>query len=221
VSPILDQLRRLRQAREHCPCCDHDVRLKQFRGRRNAQCPDCGALERHRALAGYLADHLSAETRVLHFAPEPFLVPLFLRRTSHYVAADLFPEATNVARNVEVVKADIMDLPFPDESFDVAVVSHVLEHVEDDKQALHEVRRTLRVGGTLVAQHPWFPDMERTVADPGETDPDERLRRFGQADHVRKYGRDYFDMLRSSGFEVEVLPSSLPPGNHVAVCTRV
>ena len=42
------------------------------------------------------------------------------------------------------------------------------------------------------------------------TDPKERLRLFGQEDHVRCYGPDYVDRLREAGFDVQVfLPSDL------------
>jgi SAM-dependent methyltransferase len=191
-----------------------------FRGRRSAQCPKCGALERHRVLADYLRARLPPGARVLHFAPEPFLVPIFQALQADYVAADLFPEAANNATNVEVVRADIMDLPFASDTFDVAVVSHVLEHVDDDARAVRELHRVVRPGGRLVAQHPWFPELAATDADPAVTDPQERLRRFGQADHVRKYGPDYFELLAGGGFSVEVVAADEHPGSQIAECVK-
>jgi hypothetical protein len=45
---------------------------------------------------------------------------------------------------------------------------------------------------------------DRTIEDPTVTDPADRLRLYGQADHVRRYGPDYVDRLRAAGFEVAI-----------------
>ena len=54
---------------------------------------------------------------------------------------------------------DALALPFPDDTFDRVIASEVLEHVSDDRQALQEVFRVLRPGGTLAATVPsWLPE---------------------------------------------------------------
>lgn len=101
------------------------------------------------------------------------------------------------------VKADICDLPFDDNSYDVIFCNHVLEHIPDDQKAMKELYRILRPGGMGIFQIPQDLNRETTFEDDSITDKAERARIFGQYDHVRIYGRDYFDKLRSVGFKVE------------------
>jgi ubiquinone/menaquinone biosynthesis C-methylase UbiE len=98
---------------------------------------------------------------------------------------------------------DITQLPFGAGSFDLILCSHVLEHVPDDRQALSELRRVLRPDGLALLQHP-IDDIDQTDEDPVVVDPSERLRRWGQADHVRTYGHDYLQRLVDAGFQVEL-----------------
>jgi SAM-dependent methyltransferase len=163
-------------------------------GERRA-CPRCGSRQRHRLLAIYLRERTDAFTRpqdVLHLAPEDGLRHRL--RAVHgprYVTADVEPGRADVAADIEV-------LPFEDDSFDAILCIHVLEHVADDRNAMRELRRVLRPGGWAVIQVPIL--RETTVEDPTEQDPAERLRRFGQDDHVRVYGADFFERLRDAGF---------------------
>jgi SAM-dependent methyltransferase len=105
-------------------------------------------------------------------------------------------------------RIDVTDLQFPDRSVDILVCNHVLEHVPDDREAMDEIHRVLKPDGWALLL---VPDLEgdsvsqTTDEDPSITDPAERLRRFGQDDHVRRYGWDYLDRLREAGFEPEVI----------------
>jgi SAM-dependent methyltransferase len=55
------------------------------------------------------------------------------------------------ARGVDARVGDVQDLPFPDESFDVAVAAWMLYHVPDLERGLGELARVLLPGGRLVA----------------------------------------------------------------------
>jgi ubiquinone/menaquinone biosynthesis C-methylase UbiE len=101
------------------------------------------------------------------------------------------------------VKTDICNLPFEEGSFDVILCNHVLEHIPDDTKAMQELYRILKVGGIGIFQIPQDLNREKTFEDNSITDKKERAKIFGQYDHVRIYGRDYFDKLRSIGFKVE------------------
>lgn len=195
---------RYRGRRHQCPCCQEWFRAFMPHGRRsrsNARCPSCGALERHRLLWLFLAQRtalLRAELRVLHFAPEPaFAAALSSQPNLHYVTTDLrSPDAG--------VWGDICRCPFADGSFDVVLCSHVLEHVPDDRGAMAELFRILRPGGWGIIEVPMDEARETTFEDANVASAEERLRLFGQEDHVRIYGRDYFQRLRDAGFDVRL-----------------
>ncbi|GAK76898.1 glycosyltransferase [Nonlabens ulvanivorans] len=103
------------------------------------------------------------------------------------------------------VKADICNLPFEDNSYDFILCNHVLEHIPDDETAMKELYRVLKPGGKAILQIPLENDRDVTFEDDSITDKEERARIFGQYDHVRVYGMDYFDRLRFIGFDVNAV----------------
>ena len=168
--------------------------------RPNVLAPSTLSLERHRLLWLYLQNETSfftAPLKVLHMAPEQCLLKRFKAlKNLDYTSADLY------APHVDV-KADICNLPFADASFDVVFCNHVLEHIDDDAKAMQELYRVLKLGGFGIFQIPQDLNREKTYEDFSITDPKERTKHFGQYDHVRIYGRDYFDRLRAVGFDVK------------------
>jgi SAM-dependent methyltransferase len=186
----------------YCPLCGKTSRRFRSYGivpREDAECIHCHALERQRLLWLFLTEKTDPfdgqPKKMLHVAPELCLEPRFLQRVGDgYLTADLnSPRA--------MVKMDITDIEFPDESFDVIYCSHVLEHVDDDRKAMREFYRVLKTGGWAILLVPITDPV--TFEDPSVVDPQERLRVFGQEDHVRRYGPDYVDRLREAGFRVE------------------
>jgi SAM-dependent methyltransferase len=95
------------------------------------------------------------------------------------------------------VQASLTALPLRDDSVDVLICYHVLEHIPDDGAAMAEIARTLDPGGLALVQVPWRP--ERSTDEDPNAPEEERTRRFGQADHVRMYGADFEDRLHSAG----------------------
>ncbi len=168
--------------------------------RENVLSPSTLSLERHRLLWLYLKNETSlftATLKVLHFAPEQAFYKRFRKlKNLEYITTDLFSPLADV-------KADICNLPFEDNSFDVVLCNHVLEHIPEDTKAMHELYRVMKPNGWGIFQIP--QDLKRAVTfeDDSITDKKERTKIFGQYDHVRIYGLDYFDKLRSIGFEVE------------------
>ncbi|WP_299396183.1 class I SAM-dependent methyltransferase [uncultured Gelidibacter sp.] len=168
--------------------------------RNNVLSPSTLSLERHRLLWLYLksdTDFFTAPKKVLHFAPEQAFYKRF-RAMKHldYVTTDLNSPLADV-------KADICNLPFKDNEFDVILCNHVLEHIPDDTKAMQELYRIMKPGGYGIFQIPQDLNRAETFEDDTITDQKERAAIFGQYDHVRIYGRDYFDKLRSIGFTVE------------------
>jgi len=179
--------------------------------RNNVLSPSTLSLERHRLLWLYLnneTDFFTAPKKVLHFAPEQAFYKLFRNQKNlDYTTTDLFSPLADV-------KADICNLPFEDNSYDVILCNHVLEHIPDDTKAMQELYRVLKPGGMGIFQIPQDLKREKTFEDNSITDPKERAAIFGQYDHVRVYGRDYFDKLRSVGFKVveEDYTKKIAPG---------
>jgi SAM-dependent methyltransferase len=174
--------------------------------RSNVLSPSTLSLERHRLLWLYLKNETdffsrdmqsSSALRVLHFAPEQCFLKRFRKlKNLDYTTTDLMSPIADV-------KADICDLPFENNSYDVILCNHVLEHIPDDTKAIQELYRVMKPGGYGIFQIPQDLNRDTTFEDDTITDKAARAKIFGQYDHVRVYGRDYFEKLRSIGFKVE------------------
>lgn len=168
--------------------------------RNNVLSPSTLSLERHRLLWLYLVNETNFFTsrhHVLHVAPEQAFYKRFRKlKNINYTTTDLFSPLADV-------KADICNLPFEDNQYDIIFCNHVLEHITDDTKAMKELFRVLKPKGMAILQIPQDLSREITFEDDSITDPKERALVFGQYDHVRVYGRDYFQKLRSVGFIVD------------------
>lgn len=170
--------------------------------RKNALCPGTLSLERHRLLWLYLTREtplLDKNLTVLHVAPEQVFYDIF-KRYDHweYTTTDLHSPLAHV-------KADICSLPFENDAFDLILCNHVLEHIPDDRQAMTELFRVLKKGGTLIAQVPLDASRAKSFEDDTVTDSKERALLFGQYDHVRVYGKDFYARLEEVGFAVKAV----------------
>ncbi len=184
---------------------------RQFRkgpdGRPEATCPKCGSLERHRFLSlllGVLAPDLRDLDTVVEIAPSrqstALLERLGARRRISF-------DAGYDARDVDAL-ASLTSLPLRDGSVDLLVCYHVLEHVPDDCAAMREIARVLSPRGIALIEVPIKVGVA-TDEDP-EVPPEERVRRFGQADHVRFYGDDFDSRLSEAGLaSLRVTPPAL------------
>lgn len=168
--------------------------------RNNVLSPSTLSLERHRLLWLYLKDKTDffiSQKKVLHIAPEQCFLNRFKKlKNLDYITADLYSPIADV-------KADICNLPFKNNEFDVIFCNHVLEHIENDNKAMSELYRVLKPNGFGIFQIPQDLTREKTYEDFTITSPKERAKHFGQYDHVRIYGKDYFNKLRSAGFKVD------------------
>lgn len=144
-------------------------------------------------------DLLTTLPTLLHIAPEPSLRRHFRRAygtTKRYITADLESPWADL-------HFDVQQIPLSDNSVDVVICNHLLEHVEDDRLAMRELHRIMRSGGWGIMLVPEDRSRATTFEDNSITDAEERTRIFGQYDHRRIYGRDYDDRLRDAGFVVE------------------
>lgn len=219
----------------YCPICKRSFsRLLPYGvvTRENAQCPGCKSLERHRSVWLYMEKNhlLEGNIKLLHVSPETVFFRHFSRNPQiEYHPVDKFEPGYNYpkqTRNVDITKTD-----FPDNSFDAIICSHVLEHIPADVTAMRELKRILRKGGWAIIMVP-IGDIPETFEDFSITSPKARLKAFGQSDHVRLYGRDFIERLRTAGFTVErndvhaALTKkeqermALLPGDDIYFCTK-
>ncbi len=197
--------------------------------RENVLSPSTLSLERHRLFWLFLKNEttfFSESHKVLHFAPEQAFFKRFRKmRNLEYTTTDLNSPIADV-------KADICDLPFENDSYDFIICNHVLEHIPDDTKAMRELYRVLAPGGMAILQVPYENSRDTTFEDDTITDPKERAIIFGQYDHVRVYGMDYFKKLEQIGFKVDAVDYTanlskkeineyrLPKGELIPVCRK-
>ena len=170
--------------------------------RKNALCPGTLSLERHRLLWLYLdkeTDFLNSNLKVLHVAPEQVFFKKFKKlKNWEYFTFDLNSPIADI-------KGDLTSTNFKDESFDLIICNHVLEHIEDDKLALNEIYRILKYNGISILQVPMNIKRKNTFEDSSIKSKNQREKYFGQYDHVREYGLDFKDRVEQAGFEVEMI----------------
>lgn len=197
----------------HCPICNHSfsrflsagfkhsvLEEKKIIGggfRENACCPSCGSLDRERLLFLFIqSNHLvQSKMRLLHIAPERNIQNFMLQKDIQYFSADLDSRLADM-------RIDIQQMPFSDNYFEAIICNHVLEHIPDDIKAMQELYRVLKQDGWAILQVPFSPILNQTFEDSTVTSKKEREKIFGQLDHVRIYGLDYPERLKSVGFTV-------------------
>jgi SAM-dependent methyltransferase len=195
------------QASFECPICHYRGPFRSFGAfagqRAHAECPGCGALERHRVQYLVVMEILpqldAAKMKMLHFAPEPFFRKMFSEKFGQYETADLCMKGVDY-------HVDLQKLPFKDATYDFVFASHVLEHVPDDMKAISEIRRILKPGGWAILPVPIVA--EKTVEYP-EANPHE-------AYHMRAPGLDYHHKFAPYFSKVvtrtsETLPENFQP----------
>ena len=165
---------------------------------KKVMCPNCASDIRHRLLHMSLKSFKLKDKKILHFAPENCLKPFFYN-LKEYITADL-----NNFENLDL-KIDISDMSeIPNDEFDIVIASDVLEHVYNDKKAIAEIYRILKVNGLAVITVPQSDEFEHTIEDLSSLSKKEREKKFGNFDHYRIYGSDFKKTLENGHFRVKV-----------------
>lgn len=187
-----------RGSKYECIICKTNLREWIILPNQDKICPKCGSLSRDRRLwqlieNNYLIDNI----KVLDFSPSRSLYRKWEKQNVIYKASDLSGDF--ISDN----QYDITAIPENDNTFDLILCYHILEHVIDDLSAMKELYRTLKPNGTLLVQTP-FKEGE-IYEDYTITSEQDRLLHFGQEDHVRVYSIEGLkNRLIQSGFEVKV-----------------
>ncbi|MEO6638293.1 MAG: methyltransferase domain-containing protein [Ginsengibacter sp.] len=190
-----------------CPCCESTFREFAPFGnikRKNAWCPKCESLERHRLLAVYFknkTDIYERSLKVLHVAPENAFVYHFNSQENlEYHPVDIYPHLYPSGTKY----LDILNSRLPNNTYDVIICNHVFQYIEEDRKAMKELYRILKHGGWGIMQVPYDKQRRETYEDASITAPGEREKVFGLKEHVRIYGLDYVDRLQEAGFHVNI-----------------
>lgn len=177
-------------------------------GRRtNMLCPRCHSTDRDRLIYYYLYSNAllsKSNISLLHIAPEPSLKK-YLKKLSNiaYTCGDKFDKGYDgFYYDKDTISLDLTSLSFSDNSFDIVICNHVLEHIVNEKQALNEIYRVLKPDGWAILQVPIASELVQTIEDNAESD-EKRALLYGQRDHIRLYGLDYLSRLKKHGFIVQ------------------
>lgn len=171
----------------------------------NFGCIYCGAHDRERHLFMFFDKldmwSIMKNAEVIHFAPEINLSKKIEQcLPSNYIKADLYPS------NNSITKIDLTDIPFKEESFDILICNHVLEHVPDYMKALTEIYRVLKKNGIAILQTPYSKLLKKNFEDEGINTDELRLLFYGQEDHVRYFSENqFFQSLTKTGFSLQIL----------------
>lgn len=169
--------------------------------REHAVCPVCGALDRDRwqhYVIEYETDILKSRCRVLHIAPEAACYR-FIRENPY---CDYYTGDIEIGSAMHQI--DLTDIQFCNNFFDYVIANHVFEHISDEQKMFEEIRRVLKPEGAVICSFPICMDMD-TLEKKEELSAEERLRYYGQKDHVRLYGRDFKEHIEQFGFDIKVI----------------
>jgi len=193
-----------------CPVCMTSVKAFNLYGipPSHKKCPTCKSISRHRFLYLYLYKNKvfskTTQIKILHFSPEKAFYDIFINHPCiDYYPVEFNPEFGS-HRNIKLRDVvDITNIQYSDDTFDIIICNHVLEHV-NDFVAMNELLRVLKKdGGQAFIMVPTFENLERTLENPEYNTPELRAEFYGQHDHVRKYGRDFSERLLEVGFAVK------------------
>jgi SAM-dependent methyltransferase len=173
--------------------------------RTNAKCPNCNSLERTRLLWYYIQrkNLLFPKMNLLHVAPESCLYKIFEKKDLNYRPIDKFEKGYQYPKLT--YNMDVTSLIFDDDYFEGVICIHVLEHVLEDRKAISEFYRVIKGGGWAIILVPFDENLSITFEDSKIVNPEERLKYFGQTDHVRVCGNDYIRRFEEAGFIIEDL----------------
>lgn len=224
--PVIENGRKILNIGPHqCPVCGSHVRKYLDTGygfevlerlqvvgglRRYAdQCPICHSSSRERLVWFWLSQggkgfRFANNISIAHFAPEKGLTKAISGAApKNYVAYDFEPSRYRHLKSVS--QADLSGLPMEDNSVDLLICNHVIEHVPDVALALSQIHRVLKPGGTAILQVPIAMKLESSIELGLASSQEERVHLLGQDDHLRLFNQgDYAEALKAAGFEVEL-----------------
>ncbi len=161
-------------------------------------CSICGANDRDRLIISYLQKNHNNDSSVLEIAPSNPIRNNLNLAGFKYRCCDLF--MPNVDDRCDITKMTC----YLDNSFDIVICSHVLEHIHEDTKAISEIARILKPNGEALILVPIPIGLEVNLYDPSTEDIETRVRMYGQDDHVRMYSKSGLtDLICNSGLNIK------------------
>lgn len=171
--------------------------------RKHSVCPRCNSKSRHRLLWYYLNEYavINPGDEILYVAPNDGLETV-LRNVDgcHITTLDLYMDDVNI-------KADIQNIPFKDNKFDIVICSHVLNVVEDDIEAMNEIQRVISEDGHGFFMMPINP-LSNTMENTQITNDTHNRIIFFYDTIVRLYGWDIYNRFEKCGYDVDIFFSN-------------
>jgi SAM-dependent methyltransferase len=185
----------------------HSIFCAETMNRKAYSCPHCYASDRDRLYGVYLNEKFL--NIVKHGRKYTFLDIAPAKSLAEFVKKHDFIQYRSIDLYMEGVddKVDVTDMNiYRDNSFDIILCSHVLEHIEDDRKAISELYRILKPSGFAIIMVPILLSIHEDFENPSYKTEAERWKYFGQNDHVRIYSKNGFvNKLTQVGFKVNQL----------------
>ncbi|MEO0787752.1 MAG: methyltransferase domain-containing protein [Bacteroidota bacterium] len=200
-----------RGSKYHCPLCQTNLNRFVLLQDGHALCPRCGSLPRTRRLwfliDRYLADVGDSRKRIdiLHFSPPKALrgrIKQQIRQANHQISYQTSDVAGEFSADLHI---DLTNNKLADQSFNLIICYHILEHIDDDKTAMTELFRLLKPGGLAIIQTPFHSQFGDALELPHVITAADRLKHYGQEDHVRVYTVSTLqERLQAAGFSIVI-----------------
>lgn len=169
----------------------------------NIYCPYCMCGARERLVLAVLQQQIDIDDKkILHLSPEKSIYQYIAPR-ANVITGDIEPGFYKRTAP-DIITLDATAFTFDDNSFDIIIGNHMLEHIPEDYKAMKEFYRILKPGGTAILQVPYSQSIPATLEEPYINDRERQSKLFGQNDHLRIYQLDdYMQRLRNAGFKVK------------------
>jgi predicted SAM-dependent methyltransferase len=201
---IVEKMSNLKSKMFYCPFCKRPTISPQNIRKDIMMCAMCTSFERQRFLNYVYQDeikNIGKQVDVLQFAPEKSIYDTVRNYDNvNYTCCDLMPDLYPYADGI--LQEDGMALSFKDKQFDIIIHNHILEHMPNDIKFIKETMRILKDDGKIIVSIPFYKD---ELCNDSFTSDEDRIEHYGQADHLRRYGKDILDVLKVEGVNIEVM----------------